>query len=264
MGRGPVELVVQPGADLLQRRRHRAVAERPVDVGDVAVGLLDDPHDVAGDADLDAGRRGSSRARSRRPTAAPGRAASSRSAWKTGTSRIRPSTTPRCRAPIVQPPWMACGERPASAACGERGDGQPEPEPDQHLRRAASRPSDAPGSSPRPARPPATSSEPVAASATRAAHADARRRERRDGHRRDDHGGLQRLDPPPLDEQQHEQEQRRRERGRQQRQRRQRRHVRPSGGGLRRGRGRLAQREQRARARSAPAAGRSTPSRRAA
>ena len=124
-----------PAAHRLQRRRHLAVGERPVDVGDVPVGLLDDPHDVARDADLDAGRRGSSRARSRRPTAAPGRARARGRPGRSGTSRISPSTTPRWRA----------RDRPAAVdrlrrAAGERGvrerrDGQAEPEADQHLRR---------------------------------------------------------------------------------------------------------------------------------
>ena len=138
-----------------------------------------------------------------------------RSEVKIGVSRSSPSTIPAWRAAIVQPPCTACPERPASARCGERRQREPQPGADRDLRE--DRPHDAgvrqPGESREPAR-----DQDRARGGPRPERADptgeARGRDRSQRHDRHDEPRRQRLEPPAVDQQDHEQEERGHERAR--------------------------------------------------
>ena len=218
MRRGPVELVQEPASHRLERGRHLPVGEGPVDVGDLPIRLVDDADDVARHADLQRRRQVGvehDRGAGLQRLVALG----SRSAWKIGAR-----TTGRARR--RRGGRRSSSRRGSPAASGPRArrrvsavTREPEAEADQHLRRH--RPPRR-GARQEPERREAARDEqrPPAACATGRAEPPIRgAANAADRHRRHDHGGRQRLDPPALDEQQHEQEQRGRERRRQQRQR---------------------------------------------
>ncbi len=143
----------------------------------------------------------------------------SRSAVNTGVSTSSPTTTPAWRAAIVQPPWIACGERPASAASVSAESVSASPAPTSAWGGRVSN-TEASGRRPRPARPPAIRITPAAARAGGRLDpaGERRRRERADGHHGDRRGRADRAQPPALDQQQHDEEERRGQRRRDQRQ----------------------------------------------
>ncbi len=81
---------------------------------------------------------------------------------KIGVSRRSPTTTPACRAAIVQPPWTACGERPSRARSVSAESASPRPAPTRICGSTVHHHAE-PGSTPSAASPPVTRTTPAAA-----------------------------------------------------------------------------------------------------
>ena len=149
---------------------------------------------------------------------------------KIGVSASSPITTPAWRAEIVQPPWIACGARPAQRGLGQRREHQGQADPDHHLRRHGQRdlrlgqqrqPAEPAGDEDRAGRGarPGAGHEPVEAAAE----------QRRQRHHADHDRGADRAQAPALDQEQHEQEEGAGDRRRDQRQGQVGEQVRPAG-----------------------------------
>ena len=156
---------------------------------------------------------------------------STRSDVKTGMSTRRPATTPAWRAAIVQPPWIACGARPASAVSVSAESTSARPAPTRICEGKVATMS-ALGSRPEPCEAAADEDRPGGRPGPRVLDPPRERagRERRERHDRHREGRDDRRVAPPVDQQQDDQEEGRRDRRRHQTERHVRCQVRPARG----------------------------------